>query len=224
LARLRTTHRLIDQLFDPPRMPPRTVRNVERDYVVRTGRDHVVRAVRLQVTLICPLATRRSVELGPVANLPSCIEVRFAGTRIIETFQDDEPSETLDSSDRAFVNLIGASETRTTSEGNEYRWVDFLTLQARHIDLEIPERILGQPNLVRRGPPGNIHGVGLPHHRDDGSGVGPDPRSVKGTTGGIDIEPGENLRGGRVKAENNLDTTVRVLSWSIGHSWLFGRS
>jgi hypothetical protein len=36
-----------------------------------------------------------------------------------------------------------------------------------HVDLEVPERILGQANFIRWGPPGDIHGVGLPHHRDD---------------------------------------------------------
>ena len=140
---------------------------MERGYVVRTGCNHVVRTVRLQIALVRPLATKRSVELRPVADLPPRVEVRFAGVRIIETLQDDEPSKTLDSSDRTFVYLIGASETRTMDEGSGYRWVDLLTLQAGHVDLKVPERILGQPNFIRGGPPVDIYGVGLPHHRDD---------------------------------------------------------
>ena len=106
-------------------------------------------------------------------------------------------------------------------EGNDYRWVDLFALQAGHVDLKVPERILGQSNLIGRGPPGDIHGVGLPHHRDDRSGIGPDPCSIKGTAGGIDVEPSEDFRGRGVKSENDLDTTVRILSWTFGHFWLF---
>lgn len=92
-----------------------------------------------------------------------------------------------------------------------YRRIDLLALQIWHVNLEVPEGILGQPNFIGWGPPGDIHGVGLPHHGDDGPGIGPNPRSVKGTARGIDIESGKYLRGGGIKSENNLNTTVGVL-------------
>ena len=92
-----------------------------------------------------------------------------------------------------------------------YRWIDLLALQIGHVDLEVPERILGQPNFIRWGPPSDIHGVGLPHHGGDRPGVGPNPRSVKGTTRGIDVESSKDLGGGGIKSENNLNTTVGVL-------------
>ena len=218
--RSRTTHRLIDQLFNPPCMPSWTVRNVERDHIVRAGREHVVWAVRLQIALKGPLATKRSVELRSVANLPPGVEVHFTSVRIIETFQDNKSSEPLYSSDRTFVNLIGGLETRTADEGSVYRRVDLLALQARHVDLEVPERILGQPNFIGRGSPSDIHSIGLPHHGDDRSGICPNPCSVEGTAGGVNIEPSEDFGGRGIKAENNLDTTVRVLSWPFGHSRL----
>ena len=179
---------MIDQLFDPPCVPPGAVRNVERDNVIRAGLEHVVRTVRFQIALI-RLSTKRPVELRSVADSPPRVEVRFAGPRIIETFQDDESGKTIDASDRTFVDLIWASETRTTDEENNYRWIDLLALQIGHIDLEVPEGILGQPNFIRWGPPGDIHGVSLPHHRDDRSRIGPNPCSVKGAARGIDIEP-----------------------------------
>ena len=69
LARLRTTHRLIDQLFNPPCVPSGTVRDVERDNVVRACLEHFIGAVSLQITLIGLLAAVRSVELRAVANL-----------------------------------------------------------------------------------------------------------------------------------------------------------
>jgi len=110
----RATHRLVNQLFYPPCMPSRTVGNVERDDVVRAGFKYIIRAVCLQIALVHLFATVGSVELGPIANLPPRVEVRFTGTRIIKTFQDDESSKTLDTSDRAFVDLIGVSETKAT--------------------------------------------------------------------------------------------------------------
>ena len=101
---------------------------------------------------------------------------------------------------------------RTTSEENNHRWVDLLALQVGDVDLEVPERILGQPNFIRWGPPGDIHGVGLSHHRDNRSRIGPNARSVKGAAGGVDIKSSEDLGGRGIETENDLDTAVRILS------------
>lgn len=83
---MRVTHRLIDQFLNPSCVPPRAVRNVKRDDVIRAGFKHVIWAILLQVALVSLLATMRRVKLGPVANLPPRVEIIFAGTRIIETF------------------------------------------------------------------------------------------------------------------------------------------
>jgi hypothetical protein len=109
-------------------VPSGTIRNVERDNVIRAGFEHVIRAVRLQITLERPLAVIRSEELRSVANPPPLVEVHFAGTRIIETFQDNESGKTIDTSDRTFVDLIGVSETRTMDEEDDYRRIDLLAL------------------------------------------------------------------------------------------------
>ena len=85
-ARLIATYRLIDQLFDPSCVPSGAVRNMERDNIIRTGLEHVVRTVCLQIALKGPLAMMRSIELGSVANPPPGVEVYVAGTRIVETF------------------------------------------------------------------------------------------------------------------------------------------
>jgi hypothetical protein len=126
-------------------------------------------------------------------------------------FQHDEPGKPLDTSNRAFENLIGLSEWMRLGRGGDYRGVELFALQIRDVDLEVPKRILGQTDFIRRGPPGNVYGVGLPHHRDSCPGISPDPCSIKGTTRGIDIEPSENLGGGGIKTENDLDTAIRVL-------------
>jgi hypothetical protein len=99
---------------------------VKRDNVVRAGFEDLIRVVRLQIALVCPLATMRSIELRSVTNPSPRVEVRFAGTRIIETFQYDESGKTLDTRDRTFVDLAGVSETRAVNEENNYRWVDLL--------------------------------------------------------------------------------------------------
>ena len=99
-------------------MPSGTVRNVERDNIIRAGLQHFIRAVLLQITLVCLLATMRSKDLRAVANPPPCIEVCLAGSRVIETLQDDESGKPLDTSDRTFEDLIGGSEMRLMDDGD----------------------------------------------------------------------------------------------------------
>ena len=83
MGALRITHRLIDQLFDPPCVPSRTVRDVKGSNVIGAGFEHTIRAVVLQVAFVCLLAMVSPEELRSIANLSTLIEVRFAGTRII---------------------------------------------------------------------------------------------------------------------------------------------
>jgi len=58
-----------------------------------------------------------SVELWAVANFPSCVEVRLAGSRVIETLQDDKSGKTLDTSDRTLEDLIGGLYLRDEADG-----------------------------------------------------------------------------------------------------------
>lgn len=95
-------------------MPPRAVRNVKRNNVIRASFEHVIRGVPLQIALVGLLVTVSPIELRSVANLPSLIEVQITGTGIVETFQYDESSEPFDASDRTFENLIEVSESRST--------------------------------------------------------------------------------------------------------------
>ena len=73
LTSLRATYRLVDQLFYPPCVPPRTIRDVKRSNVIRASFEHVIRAVLLQIALVRPLVTEISVELRSVANLPTFV-------------------------------------------------------------------------------------------------------------------------------------------------------
>lgn len=72
---------------------------MEGGNIIRAGLEHFIRAVLLQVTLVGLLATVRSIELGTVANPPPSVEVRLAGVRIVESFQDNESSEAFYTSD-----------------------------------------------------------------------------------------------------------------------------
>ena len=211
LARSKATYRLINQLFDPLCVPSRTVGNVEGGNIIRAGLKHLIRAILLEVTPVGLLATVRPIELGTVANPPPSVEVQLAGIRIVEPFQDDESGKAFYTSDRTFKDLDEVSEMKWMHDENSYRRVDLLALQTGDVDLEVPEGIFGQPDFVRWGPPGDIHGVGLSHQRDDGPRIGPNPCSIKGTARGIDIESSEDLRGGGVQAKNNLDTAVWIL-------------
>lgn len=86
MAWLRVTHRLIDQLFDPLCVPPGAIRNVKGDNIVRASLKHLIRAIGLQIALVRLLSAVGCVKLRPVANLSPLVEVRFAGTRVIEAF------------------------------------------------------------------------------------------------------------------------------------------
>jgi hypothetical protein len=99
---------------------------MKRDNVVRAGFKYVIRAISLQVTLECPLFTISSVELRSITNLSPLVEVRLAGIRIIETFQDDKSGKTLDTSNRTLENLIAVSEPRNRKVENIYRRINIL--------------------------------------------------------------------------------------------------
>ena len=148
-------------------MPSGTVRDMERDNVIRASLKHFIRTVLLQVTFVRLPATIGTVKPWAVANPSPSVEVCLTGMRIVEALQDDESGKALDTSDRTFKDLIGASEMKPMDDGNNYRWINLFALQIGHVDLEVPEGILGQPNFVRWRPPGDIHSVCLPHHRDD---------------------------------------------------------
>ena len=94
---------------------------MERENVIRAGLQHFIRAVLLQITFICLLAMMRPIEFWAVANPPTCVEVRLAGTGIVETFQDYKSGKTLDTSDRTFEDLIGGSKMRAMDDENNLR-------------------------------------------------------------------------------------------------------
>lgn len=110
MATSRATYRLINQLFDPLCMPSGAVRDVERDNVVRACFEYIIRTIGLQVTLILLLVAISRVESRPITDLSPLIEIRFASMGIIETFQHNEPGESLDTDDRTFENLMEVSE------------------------------------------------------------------------------------------------------------------
>ena len=83
---------------------------MEGGNIIRTGLEHFIRAVPLQVTLVGLLAMVRSIELGTVANPPPSVEVQLAGTRIVKSFQDNESSKAFYTSDRTFKDLDGVSD------------------------------------------------------------------------------------------------------------------
>lgn len=109
-------------------MPSGAVRDVERDNVVRACFEYIIRTIAPQVTFILPLVTMSLVEFRPITNLSPLIEIRFAFTGVIETFQYNEPGKSFDTDDRTFENLMEVSELRRLDGENNYRGVNLLTL------------------------------------------------------------------------------------------------
>ena len=115
------THGLEHELLDPPRVPPRPVRHVQRHRVVVVHLQPAAAAshdVRLEVALVLARAARGAVRArgGARAESAALGDVLRARVGARELLEDEEAREALDARDRALEDLGPARVSTSTAK------------------------------------------------------------------------------------------------------------